>query len=1056
MKTIKIFLASSGELQEERKEISSFIREKNDRLITDGIYLKLIVWEELLHSFSGDRVQSYFNEEMLQCDIVIALFYKKVGKFSKEEFNIAYKKLKIGNKPKYILVFFKIDPNEKISKDIIRLKEEIERYEQLYNTFESIDGLILKLNKQLRLIIEKKDESHKQSRNRRIDAALPEYAKINEKIDLIVQVRFTDSPFLENSDFPTKQKPFSIERMSDTVNIDFPVNRETNELNAAYLFIKVIESDCFRIEGSLEKKIEVPPDKYSNKIMFYLIPLKEGICRINIEVYNVDKNVYLGTIPVETIFNQTLKSSNNLISQFFINVKVADDYLIPKKNVFDNRNTPRLQNVKISGNYIASRINPHFIRDPNVRRKLRVHLAYEIYNGDTIEKKELPFIVGVIGDFTGYVYPDNPLKPLKERYFKNINRDNFNQRLKTCSPRINCKVENTVSFELTEEDIKDIKTKEISDDIIEKLKPMLFSKKNKLFFTDKNKYIEKLKETLGKTEDSIINSIMDTVQKKLFVDVTFDNINDFRPDKVALKIPELKKLVDKREHLIKMLVKMEIEPELQNWLDQIVNDKSIQEQLSQELQQINISKNKTPLLKQMILEDRMAEEDNEYQMKNAKATISSFVQVLMENNASISLTKEEMIMAKIEEINQLLQKQLNLIIHHPDFQKLESSWRGLHYLVMQSETGEFLKILFLDSTKDELEKDLSSTTYFDQSDLYKKVYTNVDQYGGVPFGILIGDYEFRNHSQDIDILTKLSYIAATANTPFISSASPQLFGLENFSELNKLRNLSKIFEGVDYVKWRDLRICVDSRYVVLTLPHILMRMPYGENTDPIYLFPFEEDVTGEDNKKFLWGNAGYALGIQITDAFAKYGWFESIRGSEINWLPKHNFQTERGEIYHSTDIILTQRFEIELCNLGFAPLICLGTNHTAFFGIQTINEPYVYEDEDENFNVKLSSQLQYTLCIARVAHYLKYMLRDKVGSFQSPNQIAKYLDSWLHNYVCLYDTSEEVMKKRPFKSAGVEVQKRAGYFHITAYITPYSFFDDKLLTLKTLFKCPLI
>jgi len=354
-KKTRVFLASSKELLEERNEISSFIRQENDRLFKEDIYLNLIVWEELSHSLRPKRIQDFFNEKIIESDIVIVLLYKKIGRFTKEEFNLAYKNLKLGNKPKYILIFFKIDTHKEFT-DIIEFREEIERYEQLYNTFKNIDELLLKLHRQLRLIIDEikkqnlieKIDPKNQSKVRRIDAAVPEYARVKEKIDLIVQVRFTESPLLETSDFPTKQKPFFIERMSDTINIVFPTNKETNELSSAYLYIKVIESDCFKIEGSSGKRIEVPPDIYSKKILFYLIPMKEGTCRINIEVYTIDENVYLGTIPIETIFNQTSESSNKIVSQLFINVKVTDDY-------FDTNHKSELHNLSVKKQLIPKK-----------------------------------------------------------------------------------------------------------------------------------------------------------------------------------------------------------------------------------------------------------------------------------------------------------------------------------------------------------------------------------------------------------------------------------------------------------------------------------------------------------------------------------------------------------------------------------------------------------------------------------------------------------------------------------------------------------------------------
>jgi len=464
--------------------------------------------------------------------------------------------------------------------------------------------------------------------------------------------------------------------------------------------------------------------------------------------------------------------------------------------------------------------------------------------------------------------------------------------------------------------------------------------------------------------------------------------------------------------------------------------------------------NNTPLLNQIILEGRMAEEDNEDQMKNAKATISSFVQDLMEDQVNISLTKEKMIKQRIEEINQLLQKQLNPIIHHPDFQKLEASWRGLHYLVMQSETSESLKIRFFNAKKDDMKDDLNKASEFDQSSLFKKVYTNeYGQYGGIPFGVLIGDYEFRNHPQDIDMLKKLSEVAAASHTPFISAASPKLFDWDSFSELNKPRDLSKIFEGDDYAKWRSFRNSEESRYVVLTLPHILMRMPYGEDTDPIKLFPFEENVSGDDSSKYLWGNAAYALGTRITDAFAKYGWCAAIRGPEggglVEGLPVHLFETEEEgkQMKCPTEVLIPDRRENEFSKLGFAPLLhCRGTDYAAFFSVQTTRKEQVFNKPEANASERLSAQLQYMFSACRIAHYVKCMMRDKIGAMMDEDDISDYLNEWIIQYVTdSPGDGQSIKARKPFKAARIDVvpiKGKPGCYESNIFLRPHYMLDS--------------
>ena len=332
------------------------------------------------------------------------------------------------------------------------------------------------------------------------------------------------------------------------------------------------------------------------------------------------------------------------------------------------------------------------------------------------------------------------------------------------------------------------------------------------------------------------------------------------------------------------------------------------------------------LLDQIISDGRMAREES--QREFAKDVIGEFVSQIMEGTITVSKNTESMINARISAIDKLISDQLNEVMHHEDFQKLEGSWRGLAYLIDKSETGEMLKIRVMNVSKKDMLKDMEKASEFDQSALFKKIYEEeFGMFGGASYGALIGDYEFTNHPQDLALLEKISQVAAAAHAPFISAAGAELFNFNSFTELGEPRDMAKIFQGVEYAKWKSFRESEDSRYVALAMPHILMRLPYGKDNVPVEAFDFEEQVDGTNHKKYLWGNAAYALGTRLTDAFAKYHWCAAIRGVEggglVEGLPVHTFNTDEGDVALKcpTEIAITDRREKELADLGFVPLV---------------------------------------------------------------------------------------------------------------------------------------
>ncbi len=470
------------------------------------------------------------------------------------------------------------------------------------------------------------------------------------------------------------------------------------------------------------------------------------------------------------------------------------------------------------------------------------------------------------------------------------------------------------------------------------------------------------------------------------------------------------------------------------------------------------------ILDQIIEEGRMAREES--QKERAKDLIGEFVSQIMEGAIVVSKDTEVMINTRISHIDELISKQLNEVMHQPEFQKLEGSWRGLNYMVQQTETGEKLKIRVMNVSKQDLLKDMEKASEFDQSALFKKVYeSEFGTFGGEAFGALIGDYEFSSHPQDMSLLEKISQVAAAAHAPFISAASAQLFNWDSFTELGGPRDLAKTFQSVEYAKWKSFRDSEDSRYVALALPHILMRLPYGEANVPVESFNYEEDVTGKDHSKYLWGNAAYALGTRLTDAFAKYHWTAAIRGVEggglVEGLPVHTFNTDEGEVALKcpTEIAITDRREKEFADLGFIPLVhCKGTDYAAFFSTQTGNKAKTYDTDSANANARLSSQLQYILAVSRFAHYLKSIMRDKIGSFMTSKNAEDFLNRWISNYVLLDDDAGQEMKaKLPLREARVDVSEvpgKPGVYRAVAFLKPHYQLDELNVSLRLVAELP--
>jgi len=469
------------------------------------------------------------------------------------------------------------------------------------------------------------------------------------------------------------------------------------------------------------------------------------------------------------------------------------------------------------------------------------------------------------------------------------------------------------------------------------------------------------------------------------------------------------------------------------------------------------------LLDQIVEQGKMGK-DAEAKGKG-KDLLRRFVSEVLEGTMTVNRDTETMINARIAQIDHLLSLQVNEIMHHPDFQKLEGSWRGLQYLLKQSETSAMLKIKVLNVSKKDLLRDLQRAPEFDQSALFKKVYEEeYGVFGGTPFGALVGDYYFDKSGQDIELLEKISNVAAAAHAPFMTAASHEMLNLDSWSELDTPRDLAKIFDSTEYAKWKSFRGSEDSRYVSLSAPRILMREPYGNATVPIEAFNYEERVDGTNHDEYCWGNAAYALAANVNKAFAFYGWTASIRGVEsgglVEGLPVHNFRTESGELAMKcpTEVQITDRREKELADLGFAPLVHQkGTDKAAFFSVQSAQKPKTYDDPKATSSARLSAQLPYIFSTSRFAHYLKVMMRDKIGGYATRADVDAFLNRWIQGYIALENAPASIKAAKPLSEARidvVEVPGKPGAYRAVAYLRPHYQLDELGIAMRLVAELP--
>jgi type VI secretion system protein ImpC len=457
----------------------------------------------------------------------------------------------------------------------------------------------------------------------------------------------------------------------------------------------------------------------------------------------------------------------------------------------------------------------------------------------------------------------------------------------------------------------------------------------------------------------------------------------------------------------------------------------------------------------------------------AKDLVKELVSEVMAGTVTVGKDILRTIQDGIAGIDQVVSKQLSEIMHHERFQKLEGSWRGLHYLISNSETGEDLKIRVLNATKDTLYKDLDRAVEFDQSNIFKKIYTaEFGTPGGAPYSALIGDYEFSNSPQDIDCLGKMSNVAAAAFAPFITAPSSRMFGFDSWTKLGDPRDLKKIFDTEEYIKWRSFRDTEDARFVVMSMPRVMARLPYGQNTVPVDAFQFEEVALGPNNEPievdhddYCWMNAAYALGSRLTDAFAQTGWCTAIRGVEnggkVEGLPSHVVKTPKGDKVQKcpTEVLIDDRREKEFSDMGFLTLNNFkGTDYAVFFGAQTCQKAKVYNDPDATANAAISARLPYIMAASRFSHYLKVIARDKIGSFMERADCEDWLDRWIHEYVAADANPSAAQRARyPLAEAEVKVEEIAGSpgeYNARVFLRPWLQMEELTARMSMVAKIP--
>jgi type VI secretion system protein ImpC len=636
----------------------------------------------------------------------------------------------------------------------------------------------------------------------------------------------------------------------------------------------------------------------------------------------------------------------------------------------------------------------------NRARPPQVHITYDVELGGAIEKRALPFVIGVLADLSGS--PADPLPRLRERKFVEIDRNNFDAAIERCRPRLELRV------------------------------PLTLEER-------------------------------DSAELELPVTLTFRSLTDFSPEAIAAQIPALNALLAARDVLSNVSSVLFGNDRLEERLQSILINPTDVETTLRDLRAMQNPLNPAQpgqLANELLdcARVRKSAEDR----ASAAAWLGDFLEQAARGDLVISRDTESIISARLAVIDHYITRQLDEVMHHPDFQRLESTWRSVWYLVDQVETSVALKIRILNASSKDLLRDFRTAADFDQTVLFRKIYE--EEYGtmgGTPFALLIGDYYISRERPDITLLTYMTQIGAAAHVPFVAGVSPSMFNLENFTELTLPRDLGKIFDSAEYAAWRSFRQSTDARFSGLTLPRMLLRLPYATDTNPIERFRYEERV--DNHEHYLWGNSAFALGVRIADSFARFGWYSQIRGVEggglIAGLPAHSTVNDDGEMVLQcpTEIAITDRRELEIARLGFIPLLHVkNSDNAVFFSVRSCCKPKAYDQDDLNAAEVASAGLDCVLAISRFTHYLRCLMRDKIGSFQSAADSEQYLNDWLKTYV-QSDSTTRPDAKTPLKHGKIELTEVPGHpgaYRATLEIQPAFQFENISRPLRAIVMLP--
>ena len=611
-------------------------------------------------------------------------------------------------------------------------------------------------------------------------------------------------------------------------------------------------------------------------------------------------------------------------------------------------------------------------------RPPRVQITYDVEIGDAQVVKELPFVMGILSDLSGH--SRNDLPKMKERMFVDIMKPNFNDVMASMHPMLKLRVDNMLP---------------------------------------------------GKS--GMFN-----------IELHFNQIVDFRPERIIAQIPALEQLNHYRILLNDLLSKLNGNEELEDALSNILTDDNAQKVLAEDL----LKEGAQGMVDELFMGCSMAVKEAQWALSK-KALTEVLRQVKLVPAEERGSDMLAFVQRRIRLIDQSLSNQLDTILHDPEFQELEGRWRGLYFLVSQTNTHKLLQLKILNVSKEELLGDLERAPEFDQSHLFKKIYEEeYGTFGGAPYSCLVGDYYFGRGPEDITLLREISRVAAASHAPFITGTAPDMFDLKSFATMNVPRDIGTIFESSEMARWRGFRETEDSRYICLTLPRMMARVPYGPKFDTVKGINYQETVDGTKDDKFCWSNAAYGLAQRITSAASRYNWTTAIRGVEgggmVRGLPCYTYKTLDGDtiLKCPTEVTITDRREKEISDQGFIALChCKNTDRAVFFGTQTAQKPVIYDQIDASANAQLSARLTYILAASRFAHYIKCMVRDKIGSFMDRTEMFNYLNNWVTQYVLLNVEAPHAVKARfPLAEARIDVfdvPSQLGMFQAIIYLKPH-------------------